>query len=332
MEPACRHTAALVPLAPPVSRNWPHTARAAAATVAPSQESGERVLEHSASAGGFGIAGLQLAYGPGDNLERIGAEVAAVAKRFPWVRMVMTGELCGFGASPEFAQCMPGEAEGFFRDLARRHDLWLVPGSLYERRDDAVFNTTPVIDPRGEVVARYRKVFPFAPYERGIACGDEFVVFDVPGAGRFGISICYDMWFPETTRSLASMGAEVILHPTMTNTIDRDVEVAIARASAATNQCYFIDVNVAGDLGVGGSVICGPGGEVIHQAGSGREIITVEIDFAYLRRCRERGWQGLGQPLKSFRDNPVVYPAYGAGRADSDALARLGPLERPQRD
>lgn len=293
---------------------------------------GQNPLENSHRNSSFGIAGLQLAYAPGDNLERIAAEVASVARRFPWVRMVMTGELCGFGAAPERAQCMPGEAEAFLCEVARKHDLWLVPGSLYEQRDGAIFNTTPVIDPQGRVVARYRKVFPFTPYERGIAPGDEFVVFDVPGAGRFGVSICYDMWFPETTRSLVSLGAEVILHPTMTNTVDRDVEIAIARASAATNQCYFIDVNVAGDLGVGRSVICGPGGEVIYQAGNGREIMAVEIDFAYLDRCRERGWHGLGQPLKSFRDNPVVYPAYQAARADSVALSRLGPLERPQRD
>ena len=289
-------------------------------------------MEQSTRQESFGIAGLQLAYGQGDNLAQIAREIRAVAKRFPWVRMVMTGELCGFGASPDFAQCMPGDAEALFCDLAREHGLWVVPGSLYEKRDGAIYNTTPVIDPQGQVVARYRKIFPFAPYERGIEPGGEFVVFDVPGAGRFGISICYDMWFPETTRSLVAMGAEVILHPTMTNTIDRDVEQSIVRASAATNQCYFIDINVAGDLGVGGSVVCGPGGEVLHRAGSGREIIAAEIDFAYLRRCRERGWQGLGQPLKSFRDNPVIYPAYNAARADSDALQRLGVLERPQRD
>ena len=278
---------------------------------------------------GFGIAGLQLAYGPGDNLDRIAAEVGAVARRFPWVRMVLLGELCGFGAHPDHAQCLPGDAEAFLCDLARRHGLWFVPGSLYERRDGAIYNTTPVIDPAGQVVARYRKLFPFAPYERGIAAGDECVVFDVPGAGRFGISICYDMWFPETTRSLVSLGAEVILHPTMTNTIDRDVEIAIARASAATNQCYFVDVNVAGDLGVGQSVICGPGGEVIHQAGTGREVIAFEVDFAYLRRCRVRGWHGLGQPLKSFRDHPMVFPAYAAARAPSAALDALGPLQLP---
>ncbi len=286
---------------------------------------------HSPQTKTFGIAGLQLACPQGDNLEHIAAEIGAMSRRFPWVRMVMVGELCAFGAAPKYAQAMPGDAEAFLCNVAREHGLWLVPGSLYERRGDAIFNTTPVIDPRGEVIARYRKIFPFAPYERGIAPGDEFVVFDVPGAGRFGISICYDMWFPETTRSLASLGAEVILHPTMTNTIDRGIEIAIARASAATNQCYFVDINVAGDLGVGRSVLCGPGGEVIHQAGSGREIIAAELDFAYLRRCRECGWQGLGQPLKSFRDNSVRYPAYGAARADSAALSLLGPLERPTR-
>lgn len=280
----------------------------------------------------FGIAGLQLALEPGNNLERIAAEVAQVARRFPWVQMVVCGELCGFGAHPDHAQCMPGDAETFLCQLAREHGLWLIPGSLYERDGDVLYNTTPVIDPQGRVVARHRKLYPFAPYERGISGGSDFVVFDVPGAGRFGVSICYDMWFPEVSRSLVSMGAEVILHPTMTNTIDRDVEVAIARANAACNQCYFVDINVAGTLGVGRSVVVGPGGEVIHEAGDGREIIAFEVDFTHLRHCRERGWQGLGQPLKSFRDHPLVFPAYGAARAPSAALDALGPLTLPGRE
>ncbi len=285
---------------------------------------------HAGTSTSFGIAGLQLALTSGDNLDALSAEIAGVAKRFPWVRMILAGELCGFGAGLDHAQCMPGDAEQRLCRVAAEHGLWLIPGSLYELRDGAVHNTTPVINPRGEVVARYRKIFPFQPYERSIEAGREFVVFDVPGAGRFGISICYDMWFPETTRSLVSLGAEVILHPTMTNTIDRDVEICMARSSAMTNQCYFVDVNVAGELGVGQSVICGPGGEVIYQAGVGREIMPFEVDFAYLRRCRARGWHGLGQPLKSFRDNPIVYPAYGAARAESPALDALGPLEMPK--
>jgi predicted amidohydrolase len=80
------------------------------------------------------------------------------------------------------------------------------------------------------------------------------VVFDVPGAGKIGIAICYDVWFPEASRTLAAMGAEVILVPTMTNTIDRDVELSIARSTAAINQCIVVDVNVGGEQGFGRSV------------------------------------------------------------------------------
>lgn len=290
----------------------------------------KQVSPHAAPGDGiFGIAALQLALCPGDNVEQIVLEVARVATRFPWVSMVVASELCAFGTAPDKAQSMPGDAERMLCDAARAHGLWLVPGSLYESSGGKVYNTTPVINPDGEVVARYRKVFPFYPYEKGISPGEEFVVFDVPGAGRFGISICYDMWFPETTRSLVSMGAEVILHPTLTNTIDRDVELAMARASAASNQCYFVDVNAGGELGLGQSLLCGPGGEVIYQAGSGRDIMTFEIDFHYVRRCRESGWHGLGQPLKSFRDHKVTFPAYGVARAESAALAGLGPLQLP---
>ena len=277
----------------------------------------------------FGIAALQLDLDRGDNLARIASEVSALKKRMPWIQMVVVGELAAFGADPARAQPMPGPAETRFREIARKNRVWLLPGSIYERKESLVFNTAPVIDPAGTVVARYRKQFPFYPYEKGVAPGHESVVFDVPGMGRFGVSICYDMWFPETTRSLCSMGAEVILHPTMTYTVDRDVELSISRASAATNQCYFVDVNVAGELGLGRSIVCGPGGEVIHLAGSGREVIAFEIDFAYLRDVRERGWQCLGQPLKSFRDSKVVFPAYDAGVASSEYLSSLGRISVP---
>src|SRR5262249_55728414 len=155
--------------------------------------------------------------------------------------------------------------EGRLAEIGRLNGVWLVPGSLFERSGNAVFNTTPVIAPTGAVVARYRKMFPFQPYERAIESGSEFVTFDIPGITRAGVSICYDMWFPETTRTLAAMGAEVILHPTLTDTIDRDVELAIARASAATNQCYFFDINGVGDGGVGRSIVVDPSGYVLHE-------------------------------------------------------------------
>jgi len=111
-----------------------------------------------------------------------------------------------------------------------------------------------------------------------------------------------------------------------------DVELAIARANAASNQCYFIDINVAGQLGFGRSIICGPGGEVIHQAGRGREIMPVEIDLEAVRRARRRGWNGIGQVLKSFRDRAVDFPVCADRSAAFDALSALGPLRLPERE
>ena len=138
------------------------------------------------------------------------------------------------------------------------------------------------------------------------------------------------MWFRETTRTLVAMGAEVILHPTMTDTIDRDVELSIARASAVTNQVYFFDVNGVGDGGVGRSIIVDPSGYVLHQAAAGAEIMPIEVDFNLVRRQRELGLRSnLGQPLKSFRDREFEFDLYRPGSELGTYLHTLGPLVKP---
>ncbi|GAM72484.1 aliphatic amidase amiE [Vibrio sp. JCM 19236] len=116
----------------------------------------------------------------------------------------------------------------------------------------------------------------------------------------------------------------MIIHPTMTGTIDRELETCIARTHAVTNQCYFVDINGAGDLGNGKSIVVGPEGDVIYQAGETEQIITFEIDLNRVRRAREHGTMGLGQTLKSYRDNKVEYPQY---QEESPYLAKLGPLK-----
>jgi deaminated glutathione amidase len=280
----------------------------------------------------FAIASLQLEISRGDNLASLRTEIESAVARFPWLRMAVLGELSAYGTGTDRAEPLAGPTEREFCRIARTLGIWLVPGSFYVHEDDVIYNLTPVINPAGEVVARHRKLFPFQPYETGVASGTKFTVFDVPKVGRFGVSVCYDMWFPETTRTLAAMGAEVILHPSMTNTIDRDVELSIARANAAVNQCYFLDVNVAGRLGFGQSIVCGPGGEVVHVAGRGREVFPVEVNLEYVRHVRRRGWNGTTQVLKSFRDRAVDFPVCGDRRLVSDSLSSLGPLCMPERE
>lgn len=239
--------------------------------------------------------------------------------------MVVLSELAICGGVPGQAEPLPSNTEQKLCTLARELGIWFIPGSLYEKRDGKVYNTSPVINPDGEVVSRYSKMYPFYPYENGVEGGKEICVFDIPDVGRFGVSICYDIWFPETSRAMIAEGVEVILHPTLTDTQDRDVELSIVRATAAQNQCYVIDVNGAGEQAWGKSQFVGPEADIIHSAGTGEEIMLVDVDMGRVRRTRERGIMGLGQPLKSFRDAGMF------NSRSSEYLNNLGPLEIPTR-
>ena len=280
----------------------------------------------------FAIAGMQQSLSAvNENVTRMLQRLDTLMAVYPWVQMVVFSELAPFGPLTKHAKPLPNETENAFRAAAARHGIWLLPGSVFEQVGDAVYNTATVIDPGGDIVGRYRKLFPFRPYEAGVTAGTEFLVFDVPDAGRFGVSICYDLWFPETARTLASMGVEVILHPTLTGTIDRDVELAIVRATGAQNQCFVFGINGFGDGGNGRSIIVGPAGEVLYQGQSAEEMIPLEIDFDRVRRSREVGLRGLGQQLKSFRDRLVEFPVYTPEGRQWPFLQSLGPLEVPTR-
>ncbi|MEO7245666.1 MAG: carbon-nitrogen hydrolase family protein [Rubrivivax sp.] len=281
----------------------------------------------------FAIAGVQMAVPAGQsNVAAMVQRVDICMARFPWVQMILFSELACCGPVPTAPAALPGAEEQALQAAAVRHGVWLVTGSTFERgAEGQLHNTASVINPAGEVVARYRKMFPFLPYEHGVEPGTEFCVFDVPDVGRFGLSICFDMWFPETSRTLTAMGAEVLLHPVLTGTIDRDVELAMARSTAAQFQAYVFDINGLLAGGVGRSCVVDPTGTVIHQAAGGEEIIPVEIDLSQVRRQREIGARCLGQMLKSFRDRKVDFRVYDRQAGIDAYLHTLGPLVMPGR-
>lgn len=279
----------------------------------------------------FAIAGIQMRVSAiHSNVEMMKLKLDITMNLYPWIEMVVFSELCAFGPLTYTAKEVPGEFEQQMQHMAKKYGIWLLPGSIFEKSGDQIYNTATVINPQGEIVTRYRKMFPFYPYEVGVTPGSEFCVFDVPSVGKFGVSICYDMWFPETIRTLAVMGAEVILHPTMTGTIDRDIELSIARAMATVNQCFLFDVNGLDTGGSGRSVVCGPDGRVLYQAAGNEEIIPIELDIERVKRSRELGVLRLGQPLKSFRDHMGDFTIYQKG-VKHPYLESLGPLIKPKR-
>src|SRR5258708_3742457 len=225
------------------------------------------------------------------------------------------------------AESIPGPLTDRLCEIASRTRKWLVPGSMYEVSGEAIHNTAIVISPKGEIVARYRKMFPWLPYETESTPGDQFCVFDVPEVGRFGICICYDGWYPEMVRTLAWMGAEVILHPSLTATSDRTLELVLSQANAIFNQCYFVDINGLGPWGGGRSIIVDPDWHLLQQAGEHDSLMTEMLDLDHVLRTREFGTLGLCQTWKQLRDFDAKFPVYGGHVADGQNYKNIGQIQ-----
>ena len=203
-------------------------------------------------------------------------------------------------------------------EVASSLGLWLIPGSVPELGDDGrAYNTQVVFDPRGNLVASYRKVFPWRPYEAW-SSGHEFKVFDLPDTGRAGLSICYDAWFPESARSVAWMGAEFVVNVVKTIGVDRKQERVLAQANAIVNQVFMLSVNAAGPVGSGGSIVCDPEGVVIGDLPTAESgVIRVDIDLDEVSRVRKVGTEGFNRMWSQMApDDPVIDLPIYQGRID----------------
>jgi formamidase len=242
---------------------------------------------------------------PEATLERLAERAPRIRAMVPHVQLLMLPELhLSAVAAPledhdddyasRVAVEVPGPLTERLGEMARESELWLVAGTVFERGEAGIHNTCLAISPQGELVARYRKVFPWQPNE-GCVRGDEFVTFDIPEVGRIGLSICYDGSFPETCRALASMGAEAVLQPSLTTTSDRDHELVMARANAIFNQLYVVSLNAAAPAGLGRSVVVDPEGLVRVQAGESEEMLTDVVDLDAVTRVRRFGTAGVSR-------------------------------------
>lgn len=234
--------------------------------------------------------------------------------------------LCGVSGTPEqrraqleaAAEPMDGPRSRHLARIARKLGIWLLPGTVAERGEDGhLYNTAPVFSPEGERVAAYRKCFPWRPYEP-YRPGDRFEVFEIPGVGKVGLAICYDIWFPEVVRQLAWLGAEVIINQAATSTCDRNQEQVLVRANAIFNQVFMVSANAAAPSGEGRSLIADPeGGVRTRIPGSGPGILTDVLNLEEVDRVRRFGTAGLNRMWSQFRDeDPVLELPMYEGRID----------------
>jgi predicted amidohydrolase len=256
-------------------------------------------------------------------LDSFAADAEQLIRSFPQTRLVVYPEVHLFGADEtpadknarlaEAAEPLEGRRCRRLAELAGDLGIWLVPGSVCERGEDGLlYNTAVAFSPEGVLAASYRKVFPWRPYEP-YEPGDRFVVFDIAGHGRAGFSICYDAWFPEVTRHLAWMGAEVVLNLVKTTTSDRAQELVLARANAIVNQVFVVSVNCAGPVGTGQSLVVDPeGGVRVAAPSESPAVLTDVLDLDHVTRVRTFGTAGLNRMWDQFdeTDHPIELPLY----------------------
>ena len=237
-------------------------------------------------------------------------------------QMVVYPELHLFGsdtsakALQEIAQSLDSKFVADLGEIAKRFGIWLIPGSIVEPApNNGVYNTALVFNPSGELVSFYRKIFPWRPSEP-FTMGSEFSVFELPGLGRVGLNICYDIWFPEITRQLTWMGAELIVNLVRTTTPDRKQELVLVQASSIVNQVYILSINAAAPIAVGRSIVTDPDGDIVEQALDDSNLfIYTDIDFDRVAQIRSQGTAGVNRMWEQFlpHDPDINLPIY-AGR------------------
>ena len=187
-----------------------------------------------------------------------------------------------------------GQSIAAARSWARELGITLVAGSIAERVDaeQRLFNTSCVIDSDGEIAAVYRKIHMFDVEVGGVSYresaheqpGEEIVETTIAGV-ELGLTICYDLRFPELYRILAVRGAKVIAVPSaFTTTTGRDHWEVLLRARAIENQAFMIAPNQSGEApphydSYGHSMIVDPWGEVLAVAADGEGFICADLDL-----------------------------------------------------
>jgi predicted amidohydrolase len=185
-----------------------------------------------------------------------------------------------------FAEEIPGPSTAALERECRRLDLYVVCG-LLERDGDVLHNAAVLIGPDG-LIGTYRKShLPFLGVDRFVVAGDELSVYETP-LGRIGIEICYDLRFPEVTRTLALRGADIVAHPTNFPIAARAQTELITVARAAENRIYLLTANRVGKERrgefCGWSQIVDPFGKRLAEAGQTEEALLVaEVDVEQAR-------------------------------------------------
>lgn len=247
---------------------------------------------------------------PEDNFRRAVELVrATVAKETPDVVVLPETWNTGFFPKDNLLELSDDDGKGVketFAPLAKELNVNIVAGSVANRRGDKVYNTAYVFNRSGECVAEYDKTHLFSPMDEDkyFQKGDHRNTFTLDGV-KCGIIICYDVRFPELTRSMTVQGLDMLFMVSQWPLVRVPHLDALTKARAIENQMFVVCCNSAGKAGEtvygGNSSITDPWGVVIaHAVGAEEETITADCDTTVLA--------GIRASINVFRDRrPEMY-------------------------
>lgn len=230
-----------------------------------------------------------------------GAKIVALPEMFNF-----SGEI---SEKKENAESIPGQTINYLRELARKLDIYILCGSILEKSQNSqenngrelFYNTSVFLNPRGSLIAIYRKIHLFGivladgsrrEESRLVTPGDEVVQVQ-DSLASFGFSICYDIRFPELYRKMAKRGVEIIFIPSaFLLQTGKDHWEVLVRARAIENQIYVVAPDQIGEglhgkASWGKSMIVDPWGTVLAKATEKEMVIFAEIDLSYQKEIRK---------------------------------------------
>ncbi|ONA09787.1 carbon-nitrogen hydrolase family protein [Burkholderia pseudomallei] len=264
------------------------------------------MTDRHASASPFPVAALQMVSTPDRerNLAEAGRLIADAAAS--GARLVLLPEYFCFMGHQDTDKlalaeaCRDGPIQRFLAERAKAHGIWVIGGTLPLKAPEPsrVLNTTLVFDPQGREAARYDKIHLFN-FEKGdesfdeartIRPGDAVRTFDAP-FGRVGLSVCYDLRFPELYRRMGDC-AMIVVPSAFTYTTGRAHWETLLRARAVENQCYVLAAAQGGKhengrRTWGRSMLVDPWGEIVAVRDEGAGVVAGEIDPARIADVRQ---------------------------------------------
>lgn len=248
----------------------------------------------------FKVAAIQLDIvykDPEKNREKVKGLVEDAVKSNPDIILLPETWTTGYSEEVfhhvrDFAETENGPTIALIREMALKHKVWFVSGSIPEKDEDGTYNTVFLIDRSGQMVGKYRKMHLYSAMDEdvGFKNGMDMPVFDTE-FGKVALMTCYDIRFVELSRTYAVRGAEVIfvvsnfprpkLHHWRTLLQARAIEnqlcvVACNRVGSALNSTYF-----------GHSLIIDPWGEILYEGNEEETILVGDIDMERVKAVRD---------------------------------------------